>query len=259
MEDFDDISLALVSDDQAPVLFKIKNETKLREVFTSYAERRGQGIGSLRFRFEGKNLKIDGEETPKLLEMQDGGEIDVFWEQRGGGEDESEEPKGDKQLTIVVKNQDGDEMFFKVKRETKMGKIFDAYAQRKGIASNSLKFMLDGERIQADNTPKMLELEDQDQIDVQIDQVGGGEDSEGDGTLTLSVKDQTGAEMQFKVKKDTKLSRVMEAYASSKGVETNSLRFTIDGERIKADHTPKMLELEDGDQIDVSLDMVGGF
>ena len=51
----------------------------------------------------------------------------------------------------------------------------------------------------------------------------------------------------------------MEAYASSKGVETNSLRFTIDGERIKADHTPKMLELEDGDQIDVSLDMVGGF
>ena len=115
--------------------------------------------------------------------------------------------------------------------------------------------MLDGERINLDDTPKTLELEDQDQIDVQIDQVGGEDD---DNTLTLSVKDQTGAEMQFKVKKETKLSRIMEAYANSKGVEVGSLRFTIDGERIQKDHTPKMLEMEDGDQIDVSLDMVGG-
>ena len=235
------LTIKLISDDQEPIFFKIKKETKLRKVFTSYAERRGQSLGSLRFRYEGANLKIDGEETPKMLEMEDGDQVDVFLERTGGEDKGDGEAKGDKQLTIVVKNQDGDEMFFKVKKETKMGKIFDAYAQRKGIASNSLKFMLDGERIQADNTPKMLELEDQDQIDVQIDQIGGGEDGDSDGTLMLSVKDQTGAEMQFKVKKDTKLSRVMDAYASSKGVETNSLRFTIDGERIRGTTRPRCL------------------
>ena len=38
----------------------------------------------------------------------------------------------------------------------------------------------------------------------------------------------------------------------------NSLRFNLDGDRLNAESTPKMLELEDGDQIDVSLDMVGG-
>ncbi len=51
----------------------------------------------------------------------------------------------------------------------------------------------------------------------------------------------------------------MEAYASRRGMSMNSLRFAVDGERIKADHTPKMLELEENDQIDVMLETVGGF
>ena len=67
----------------------------------------------------------------------------------------------------------GDEMFFKVKKATRMQKIMDAFAQRKGIAPNSLRFMLDGQRVEGDNTPKMLELEDNDQIDVVLEQVGG--------------------------------------------------------------------------------------
>jgi small ubiquitin-related modifier len=32
----------------------------------------------------------------------------------------------------------------------------------------------------------------------------------------------------------------------------------IDGERVKPETTPKMLELEDNDQIDVMLETVGG-
>jgi hypothetical protein len=32
------------------------------------------------------------------------------------------------------RSQGGEEMFFKVKRGTKMSKIFDAYASRKGLA-----------------------------------------------------------------------------------------------------------------------------
>lgn len=54
-----------------------------------------------------------------------------------------------------------------------MSKIFEAYAQRRGIESKSLRFMLDGERLTPDQTPKMLELEDNDQIDVMVEAVGG--------------------------------------------------------------------------------------
>ena len=60
-----------------------------------------------------------------------------------------------------------------MKKTTKMQKIFDAYAQRRGLAAGSLRFSLDGERILTDQSPKMLELEENDQIDVFLEQVGG--------------------------------------------------------------------------------------
>ena len=61
--------------------------------------------------------------------------------------------------------------FFKVKKTTRMEKVFNTYAQRKGVNQNSLRFLLDGERINADSTPKSLDLEDQDQIDCMLEQV----------------------------------------------------------------------------------------
>ncbi len=76
-------------------------------------------------------------------------------------------------MTVRVRDQTGEEMFFKVKKMTKMGKIFDAYSARRGLTASQLRFMLDGERIKADDTPKMLEIEDNDQIDVMLETVGG--------------------------------------------------------------------------------------
>ena len=52
-----------------------------------------------------------------------------------------------------------------------MQKVFDTYAQRKAIQVSSLRFLLDGEKISPDSTPKMLELDDQDQIDCMLEQV----------------------------------------------------------------------------------------
>ena len=76
-------------------------------------------------------------------------------------------------ITIRVKDQAGEEIFFKVKNTTKMSKVFAAYAQRKSVQQTSLRFLLDGERINNDDTPKTLELEDQDQIDCLLEQYGG--------------------------------------------------------------------------------------
>lgn len=52
--------------------------------------------------------------------------------------------------------QSGEETFFKVKPNTKMEKIFSAYAQRKGVPPSALRFLLDGTRISGDQTPKMV-------------------------------------------------------------------------------------------------------
>jgi small ubiquitin-related modifier len=68
----------------------------------------------------------------------------------------------------------GEETFFKIKTTTKMSKVFEAFAQRKGLQVGALRFLLDGVAIEADSTPKTLDLEDQDQIDCMLAQVGGG-------------------------------------------------------------------------------------
>mmetsp|Transcript_14006 Transcript_14006/g.20497 ORF Transcript_14006/g.20497 Transcript_14006/m.20497 type:complete len:93 (+) Transcript_14006:167-445(+) len=89
-------------------------------------------------------------------------------------EEAETKPEGaNEPITIRVRDQTGEETFFKIKKTTKMSKVFETYAQRKGVAPNSLRFLLDGERIAADETPKTLELEDQDQIDCLLEQVGG--------------------------------------------------------------------------------------
>ena len=139
-----------------------------------------------------------------------------------------------------------------------MSKIFAAYAQRKGVETTTIRFTIDGVRIQLEDTPKMLELEDGDQIDSAIEQVGGEEETEADAPITLKVRDQAGDEMMFKVKKGTKMSKIFAAYAQRKGVDTATVRFSIDGNRIQNEDTPKMLELEDGDQIDSVIEQVGG-
>ena len=142
-------------------------------------------------------------------------------------------------ITIRVKDQTGEETMFKIKKSTKMSKVFNAYAQRKGVEPASLRFLLDGERIGPDETPKMLELEDEDQIDCVLAQVGGsdagggggggdakpeggGTASGGNETITIRVKDQNGEETMFKIKKTTRMKKVFATYAARKGVEAKT-------------------------------------
>ena len=47
------------------------------------------------------------------------------------------------------------------------------YASRKGVDSTTLRFLVDGERVQPDDTPGSLDLDDQDQIDCMLEQSGG--------------------------------------------------------------------------------------
>ena len=209
-----------------------------------------------------KRFFLDGERV-RLHEVaiSDLSRVETFYETIGGGEDEPE-TKADAPITLKVRDQAGEVMFFKVKKGTEMRKIFDAYAQRLGVNVKNLKFTLDGDRLKETDTPKMLELNDEDQIDVFLEQVGGAEDvkpSGDDQPITIKVVESTGDEISFKVKKTTKMSKIFEAYASRKGVSAEMVRFMFDGNRITAEDTPKMLEMEDNDIINVMLTQVGGF
>ncbi len=61
-------------------------------------------------------------------------------------------PEGGEQLNIKVKDADGNEVFFKVKRTTKLSKLKKAYAERMGKPENSVRFIFDGQRIGDNDT-----------------------------------------------------------------------------------------------------------
>lgn len=76
-------------------------------------------------------------------------------------------------LNLKVKGTDGNEVFFKIKKSTQLRKLMDAYCNRLGVALNSVRFLYDGDRIQANHTPDQLNMEDGDEIDAMVEQQGG--------------------------------------------------------------------------------------
>ena len=55
-----------------------------------------------------------------------------------------------------------------------MGKLKKSYAERVGVpVVSSLRFLFDGRRINDDETPKALEMEQDDVIEVYQEQTGG--------------------------------------------------------------------------------------
>ena len=76
-------------------------------------------------------------------------------------------------ITIRIKDQNGQETFFKVKHTTKMRKIFGAFAGKAGIQLDNVRFLLDGQRIDPESTVASNDLEDQDQVDCVLEQTGG--------------------------------------------------------------------------------------
>ena len=69
--------------------------------------------------------------------------------------------------------------------------------------------------------------------------------------LTIKVVTPAGNEIFFGCKKTTPLSKLMNAYCQQLGVTLDETRFLFDGQRINEFHTPEVLEMEDGDVIDV--------
>ncbi|KAJ2313112.1 hypothetical protein H4R23_004542 [Coemansia sp. Cherry 401B] len=77
-------------------------------------------------------------------------------------------------------------------------------------------------------------------------------------TETGHINIRDSSEIMFKIKRSTKLAKLMQAYCSRTGKSSGTVRFLVDGERITGESTPETLGLEDGDTIDAMTEQVGG-
>ena len=76
-------------------------------------------------------------------------------------------------LNIRLVDQQGHEIFFKIKDTTKLKKVFEAYYKKTNLPNGGARFIFDGNRIEDDSTAKSLGLSEGDAIDVMLQQTGG--------------------------------------------------------------------------------------
>ncbi|KAJ9130796.1 hypothetical protein NKR19_g9756 [Coniochaeta hoffmannii] len=88
----------------------------------------------------------------------------------GGGGDAP--PAAPEHLNIKVTD-NNNEVFFKIKRNTKLEKLMLAFCERQGKTLQSVRFLFEGQRVQPSDTPDTLEMADGDTLEVHQEQVGG--------------------------------------------------------------------------------------
>jgi small ubiquitin-related modifier len=81
-------------------------------------------------------------------------------------------PGGAEHLNIKVTD-NNNEVFFKIKRSTKLEKLMSAFCERQGKTLASVRFLFEGQRVQPTDTPDTLEMQDGDTLEVHQEQVGG--------------------------------------------------------------------------------------
>jgi Ubiquitin-2 like Rad60 SUMO-like len=264
------LSIKIKNQQDNEIVFKIKTTTSFRKIFDNYCSRQEIDRRSVRFFLD--NIRIQDDDTAAGLDMEDGDEIQCHLEQLGGDGTPAVEGNGEPkpedqaptQLNVKVVDQDGNDLFFKIKKHTTLKKVMDAYCQRQGKTRGLVRFLFEGQRIQDNDTPETLEMEDGDMIQVFLEQQGGegvetGEADPVQKHINIKVKDDAGQETTFKLKKTTPLKKLMDAYAQQHGKTPDALRFyTPEGARIVPTDTPDSLELEEQDLIEVHIEQLGG-
>merc|ERR1712039_489975 len=76
-------------------------------------------------------------------------------------------------INLRVVAQDGNEVYFKIRKTTPMKKLMGAYCERQGVTMDSIRFLFNGQRIQPEQDPSQLDMEDNDVIDAVLAQTGG--------------------------------------------------------------------------------------
>jgi len=89
------------------------------------------------------------------------------------GAEGGKKDKGEEYIKLKVVGQDHSEVYFKVKMTTSMAKLKKHYAERQGIALNSFRLLFDGRRLADEDTPKRLDMNDDDVIEAYQEQTGG--------------------------------------------------------------------------------------
>jgi len=156
--------------------FRVRTTSKLGKLKKSYCKRVRVPMVCLRFNFKG--ALIGNADTPKKLNMADGDVIEIYQEQievavtslrflLDGMRIEPPQEEEYLKLRVVGQNFNEErEIHFRVKSNTEMIKLKLSFSKRVGIPISCLRFLFEGRRINDNDTPKSLDMVDEDIIEV---------------------------------------------------------------------------------------------
>ncbi|KAF9005118.1 hypothetical protein BDQ17DRAFT_1424268 [Cyathus striatus] len=122
------------------ITVKVKSNMKFSKIFQAAEKRFGKESGTFKFVYDGE--RISEEDTPAGLGMEDGDQVMHFWNRK------------DKPLM----------------------KVFNVFAERMNMDRSTLRFSYNGKTVRGneDDTADNLGMEEGDEIDAFVQQVGGG-------------------------------------------------------------------------------------
>ena len=167
-------------------------------------------------------------------------------------------------MKLNVVGQDSNEIHFRVKQTTQMGKLKKSYSERVGVPITSLRFLFDGRRINDDETPKALEMEQDDVIEVYQEQTGGGMimyetlDEAPEYTFDLQVVGAGDSKAWLTVLPGMDMRDIKRSFCDQVGVPTSMVKFSLYSYQrnnivadLKEDATPEALGMGPDDFLKV--------
>merc|ERR1711946_43268 len=166
-------------------------------------------------------------------------------------------------IKLKVVGQDSNEIHFRVKQTTQMGKLKKSYSERVGVPVSSLRFLFDGRRINDDETPKALEMEQDDVIEVYQEQTGGGViwdtlEEAAEETFDIQVVGAGTSRTRVTVLPGMDMKDLKNSFCSQVGVSPDMVKFTLYSYQrkkvlsdINEDATPEMLGITPEDVLKV--------
>jgi hypothetical protein len=67
-------------------------------------------------------------------------------------------PKPEPEHLNIKVTDNNNEVFFKIKRQTQLGKLMQAFCDRQGKTISSCRFLFDGQRVTQQDTPETVSL-----------------------------------------------------------------------------------------------------
>ncbi|KAJ0333899.1 hypothetical protein COL922a_010271 [Colletotrichum nupharicola] len=86
----------------------------------------------------------------------------------------------------------------------------------------------------------------------------GAAETPNNAAINVKIVDTTGHTIVFKIKRDTRMQKVMAAFCERQGKDPKSVRFIFDGTRLVEDDTPRILDLEEDDVIEAQQEQIEG-